>query len=159
MSPGSRDLHSQLQSTGKPSNFNNTGDTTPPSSPLSVASSPLSEPDDAERRGANGKTESRRTSRNGLHGEGLCRTLSMRMPILLNVYVSAASKSALSSVSAPVFHDKNDVRETSEVRPRLLRLISDIASVTLRQQQTCEICHKTNNDDKMLLCDGCDCGK
>jgi hypothetical protein len=34
--------------------------------------------------------------------------------------VSVASKSALSTVSAPVFHDKQDVRETSEVRPCFL---------------------------------------
>ena len=29
----------------------------------------------------------------------------------------------------------------------------------LREQQNCEICHKKNRGEAMLLCDGCDCGK
>lgn len=28
----------------------------------------------------------------------------------------------------------------------------------LREQQNCEICHKKNRGEAMLLCDGCDCG-
>jgi len=29
----------------------------------------------------------------------------------------------------------------------------------LREQQNCEICHKKNRGEAMLLCDGCDCGE
>lgn len=31
--------------------------------------------------------------------------------------------------------------------------------IALREQQNCEICHKKNRGEAMLLCDGCDCGK
>lgn len=36
----------------------------------------------------------------------------------------------------------------------------NISSPTIdREQQDCEICHKVNHADEMLLCDGCDCGE
>ncbi|KAJ7228249.1 jumonji superfamily protein [Mycena pura] len=43
-----------------------------------------------------------------------------------------------SPVPPPVFHDNKDWKGT--------------------QEQNCEICHKKNRGEEMLLCDGCDCG-
>lgn len=37
---------------------------------------------------------------------------------------------------------------------------NNISSPTIyREQQNCEICHKKNRGEEMLLCDGCDCGE
>ena len=47
---------------------------------------------------------------------------------------------------------------TQEVRsPNQAGSVS--SPTALREQQNCEICHKKNRGEAMLLCDGCDCGK
>lgn len=33
-----------------------------------------------------------------------------------------------------------------------------VTSSTGWEQQNCEICHRKNREEEMLLCDGCDCG-
>lgn len=59
-------------------------------------------------------------------------------------------------VPPPTFYDKPkvDTKGSSEVRP-------DFPTSNInhsRNQQHCEICHKKNRGEAMLLCDGCDCG-
>src|ERR1700683_3227343 len=63
-------------------------------------------------------------------------------------------------IAPPVFHDKNekDNKVPSEVRTGF-STFSPTTSITTRQQQNCEICHKKNRGEEMLLCDGCDCGR
>jgi hypothetical protein len=62
------------------------------------------------------------------------------------------------NIPTPVFYDKSDTKDSPEVRPPLLNLFSTTSSMTTSEQQNCEICHKKNRGEEMLLCDGCDCG-
>lgn len=57
---------------------------------------------------------------------------STRVPI-------ESPKKATITVPAPTFYDKQPPKDPS-------------------QEQHCEICHKRNRGEEMLLCDGCDCG-
>src|ERR1700728_1992275 len=63
-------------------------------------------------------------------------------------------------IAPPVFHDKKekDNKVPSEVRTGF-STFSPTTSITTPQQQNCEICHKKNRGEEMLLCDGCDCGR
>ncbi|KAL4256714.1 [histone H3]-trimethyl-L-lysine(4) demethylase [Pleurotus pulmonarius] len=100
----------------------------PPSSPLTATSSPLSEPPDEndlrDSKSANGRP--RRSTRVGSQE---CTTPASKKP---------ASSSSLLPSALPVFYESNRPKEPSE--------------------QHCEICHKKNRGEEMLLCDGCDCG-
>ncbi|KAJ6515462.1 jumonji superfamily protein [Mycena sanguinolenta] len=99
-------------------------DISPPDSPLTSTSSPLSEPPED---GANGaKARPRRSTRMGSHDQSS---------------KSAGPSTVLPSpILPPVFHD------TKAPEPKPLT------------EQSCEICHKKNRGEEMLLCDGCDCG-
>ncbi|KAJ7741026.1 jumonji superfamily protein [Mycena metata] len=103
-------------------------DNTPPDSPLTSTSSPLSEPPEDGEHKANGtkppSTRPRRSTRMGSHDQ------SSKTP--------GPSTLAPSPLPPPVFHDTKELKGTPE--------------------QNCEICHKKNRGDEMLLCDGCDCG-
>jgi hypothetical protein len=61
-------------------------------------------------------------------------------------------------IPTPVFYDKAETKDSPEVRPPLLSLFSATPPMTTSEQQNCEICHKKNRGEEMLLCDGCDCG-
>ena len=62
----------------------------------------------------------------------------------------------------PMFSDKRDKDDNSkaplEVRQGFSNAPFWVFSMTPGQQQNCEICHKKNRGEEMLLCDGCDCG-
>ncbi|KAF8638539.1 hypothetical protein AX17_002082 [Amanita inopinata Kibby_2008] len=110
----------------------------PPSSPLTATSSPLSEPpDDSESRDANGvKPSNSRTRRS-------TRAVSQEQIISVSTKDQPGSPRPSPAITMPVipppiFYDKPEIKKTSE--------------------QNCEICHKQDRDDEMLLCDGCDCG-
>ncbi|KAJ7249734.1 PLU-1-like protein-domain-containing protein [Mycena haematopus] len=99
-------------------------DISPPDSPLTSTSSPLSEPPED---GASGtKARARRRTRMDSQDQSS----------------KTAGPSTLlpSPIPPPVFHDT----KAPEVKP-----------IT---EQSCEICHKKNRGEEMLLCDGCDCG-
>ncbi|KDR84060.1 hypothetical protein GALMADRAFT_219890 [Galerina marginata CBS 339.88] len=123
--------HTNMQ---KPSRLSTTvtsiEDASPPASPLTATSSPLSEPpDESESKDANGKPNSklRRSTRMGSQEQAPKKPTST----VVNP----------SPVPPPVFYDKE--------KP-------DMKIGT--PEQTCEICHKKNRGEEMLLCDGCDCG-
>ncbi|RPD66829.1 hypothetical protein L226DRAFT_529234 [Lentinus tigrinus ALCF2SS1-7] len=106
----------------------NVDDDSPPSSPLSSTSSPLSEPpDEADAKETNGvKVESSRPRRSARHtsteqNSRPCRT--------------SATNEAGGSVEAG---SSKQVKSPSELH--------------------CEICLKKDQGEKMLICDGCDCG-
>ncbi|KAK2465991.1 hypothetical protein APHAL10511_001632 [Amanita phalloides] len=102
----------------------------PPSSPLTASSSPLSEPpDDNEAKEVNGvKTLKTRRS---------IRTMSQDQSTS-DLQANVSQPPATSVVPPPMFYDKPETKGTSE--------------------QSCEICHKQDRGEEMLLCDGCDCG-
>ncbi|KAJ7437136.1 jumonji superfamily protein [Mycena galericulata] len=106
-------------------------DISPPDSPLTSTSSPLSElPEDGEHK-ANGKSASarpRRSTRMGSHDQ------SSKTP--------GPSTLLASPLAPPIFHDTPIIRE----------------KIVIMEEKHCEICHKKNRGDEMLLCDGCDCG-
>ncbi|PFH49242.1 hypothetical protein AMATHDRAFT_76277 [Amanita thiersii Skay4041] len=126
----------------KPSRLSTTittaGPSSPPSSPLTATSSPLSEPpDDNDTKDVNGaKTLGSRARRGVRNGSQDQLTLSPAMPQMSPSRVSPALNSPV--VPPPVFYDKPESKGTSE--------------------QNCEICHKQDRGEEMLLCDGCDCG-
>ncbi|KAJ7126421.1 jumonji superfamily protein [Mycena crocata] len=104
-------------------------DISPPESPLTSTSSPLSEPPEDGEHKVNGAKPSssrpRRSTRMGSHDQktpGPSNLLASPLPL-------------------PVFHDTKETKGTPE-----------------QVQQNCEICHKKNRGEEMLLCDGCDCG-
>ncbi|KAG5648789.1 hypothetical protein DXG03_000138 [Asterophora parasitica] len=142
--------HVNIQSAGKLSRLSATATTTgnpsPPSSPLTATSSPLSEPpDEGESRDADGnRSESsrpRRSTRMGSEASSSKKPASLGAPV----------------VPPAVFYDKpkEDTIGTPEVRTRSL---ANKTPVTSGDQQNCEVCHKKNRGEEMLLCDGCDCG-
>ncbi|TFK66579.1 hypothetical protein BDN72DRAFT_844196 [Pluteus cervinus] len=97
----------------------------PPSSPLTATSSPLSEPpDEGDMKGAEGSKGSRTRRSTRMKSQ----EQTPRKP----------GFSSGSVVPPPIFYDKPDTKGTNE--------------------QSCEICHKANRGEEMLLCDGCDCG-
>ncbi|KAJ6539749.1 PLU-1-like protein-domain-containing protein [Mycena capillaripes] len=100
-------------------------DISPPDSPLTSTSSPLSEPPED---GVNGSkpasSRPRRSTRMGSHDQ--------------NSKTPGPSNLLASPLPPPVFHDTKELKGTPE--------------------QNCEICHKKNRGEEMLLCDGCDCG-
>ncbi|KAJ7734042.1 jumonji superfamily protein [Mycena maculata] len=98
-------------------------DVSPPDSPLTSTSSPLSEPPEDGEHKANGKPARRRSTRMGSHDQ--------KTPGPSNLL-------AASPLPPPIFHDTKETKGTPE--------------------QNCEICHKKNRGEEMLLCDGCDCG-
>ncbi|KAJ6616266.1 PLU-1-like protein-domain-containing protein [Mycena sp. CBHHK59/15] len=103
----------------------NAMDASPPDSPLTSTSSPLSEPPEESEQKANGKPgRPRRSTRMGSHDQ------SSKTPGPSNLLASP--------LPPPVFHDTKETKGTPE--------------------QNCEICHKKNRGEEMLLCDGCDCG-
>ncbi|KAG5639694.1 hypothetical protein H0H81_005877 [Sphagnurus paluster] len=142
--------HQNIQSAGKLSRLSatatTTGETSPPSSPLTATSSPLSEPpDESESRDADGSQSAdakpRRSTRTGSQEQ------------------ASSSKKPISSITPvvppPVFYDKVDSKGTTEVRTNS---VTNRTPVTSRDQEKCEVCHKKNRWEEMLLCDGCDCG-
>ncbi|KAH9482356.1 Lysine-specific demethylase lid [Psilocybe cubensis] len=132
-------------------NVASTEDTSPPQSPLTATSSPLSEPpDDSECKDANGKTRLRRSTRTGSQEQ------STKAPRKNTPTVALPSP-----VTPPVFYDKEkpDMKiGTPEVRNNNLQVVNTSSPTIYREQQNCEICHKKNRGEEMLLCDGCDCG-
>ncbi|KAF8622184.1 hypothetical protein AX15_007296 [Amanita polypyramis BW_CC] len=105
----------------------------PPSSPLSASSSPLSEPpDDNDPKEINGvktvktrrsaRTVSQDQSTSDFRSNVQCTSPMVSVPVVL----------------PPVFYDKPETKGASE--------------------QSCEVCHKQDRGEEMLLCDGCDCG-
>ncbi|KAJ3507087.1 hypothetical protein NLJ89_g6503 [Agrocybe chaxingu] len=146
--------HSNAQSSGKSSRLSatvtSTEDTSPPASPLTATSSPLSEPpDEPESKDANGKPISklRRSIRMGSQEQSPKKLVpSATLP---------------SPVPLPMFFDKqkSDMKiGTPEVRITNLQAVNKPTPTTYREQQNCEICHRKNRGEEMLLCDGCDCG-
>ncbi|KAF9478416.1 jumonji superfamily protein [Pholiota conissans] len=143
--------HSNIQ---KPSRLSttvtSTEDNSPPASPLTNTSSPLSEPpDESESKDVNGKPSSsklRRSTRTGSQEQTPKKSTSAAvMP---------------SPIPPPVFYDKEipDMKiGTPEVR-NTNQAVNKPSPTTYREQQNCEICHKKNRGEEMLLCDGCDCG-
>lgn len=122
--------HMNIQSGAKLSRLSSaalTDDTTPPSSPLTATSSPLSEPpDEGDNRGINGEgSRTRRSKRMGSQ-EYMTPTPSTLLPSPV--------------ISSPALHEKKD----DKLQPS--------------QETSCEVCHKKNRGEEMLLCDGCDCG-
>jgi histone demethylase JARID1 len=57
-----------------------------------------------------------------------------------------------------MFYDNPDVEELREVETDASCRGSKAVPVTIAGQENCEICHKKNRGEEMLLCDGCDCG-
>lgn len=135
----------------------------PPSSPLTSTSSPLSEPPDdgdykersgprpestAVKRGA--RVASRDMTRKPVNTPG--QSISNRE------YWPATRKSLdvlsrLSPASASPQPD-DEYKRTLEVRIAAHLPFGGLTIIQL----SCEICQKKNQDEKMLLCDGCDCG-
>ncbi|KAG6335290.1 hypothetical protein ID866_3794 [Astraeus odoratus] len=104
--------------------------TSPPSSPLTVSSSPLSEPpDDADYK----ERIRTRSETNGAKKGN--RTTSQDQ-----------------STSTP------KSRDTLGRATAALSVAQPEDDAKLTQEQSCEICQKKNHDEEMLLCDGCDCG-
>lgn len=163
-----------IQSAGKLSRLSATvttaGDTSTPSSPLTATSSPLSEPpDESEYKAVNGNGASsrpRRSMRMGSHELPVCMcTFYSFLPSSAHVILASSKKFVGSdnllpspAIPSPVFYDKSkdDAKGTPEVRTPLL---APRTPITSREQQNCEICHKKNRGEEMLLCDGCDCGR
>lgn len=107
-------------------------DTSPPGSPLTATSSPLSEPpDESDFRDANGNKDPGRSRRNTRMGS---QEQPLRKPISGALLPSPV-------IPSPIFYDKE--QHDSRIGT---------------PEQNCEICHKKNHGDEMLLCDGCDCG-
>ncbi|KII95303.1 hypothetical protein PLICRDRAFT_149931 [Plicaturopsis crispa FD-325 SS-3] len=124
------------------------------SSPLTESSSPLSEPpDDGEEGNASG-SKPRRSTRMPSQEQ---TTPASRKPISSNGNGLLPSPSIVSHAHIEA---RKDAKVPSEVRSRLLTdsPSTPAARVTKREQQNCEVCHKKNHGEEMLLCDGCDCG-
>ncbi|TFK43830.1 jumonji superfamily protein [Crucibulum laeve] len=148
--------HSSIHSVGKLSRLSTSvttpGGTSPPGSPLTATSSPLSEPpDESDSKDANGKPSSSRPRRSTRMGSEQSTPKKSTINGLLPSPV----------IPPPVFYDKQ--REdskigTPEVRTPLVQALPDARPMTNGNQQNCEICHKKNRGEEMLLCDGCDCG-
>ncbi|OAX43353.1 hypothetical protein K503DRAFT_765912 [Rhizopogon vinicolor AM-OR11-026] len=101
----------------------------PPSSPLTSTSSPLSEPsDDGDYKERNGPRQDSSAAKRS------SRVASQEMT---PTGKSLEPNSRLSPASASPQPD-DEYKRTLEL--------------------SCEICQKKNQDEKMLLCDGCDCG-
>ncbi|KAF8914272.1 jumonji superfamily protein [Gymnopilus junonius] len=156
MSPA-RDAHLKTHiNIQKPSRLSTSvtasGDTSPPASPLTTTSSPLSEPpDESESKDATGKpnSKSRRSARIGSQSQ----EQSPQKPV--------SSVADPPPIPPPVFYDKEkpDMKiGTPEVRFTDIQAQNNPSPTTYREQQHCEICHKKNRGEEMLLCDGCDCG-
>ncbi|KIK96126.1 hypothetical protein PAXRUDRAFT_826282 [Paxillus rubicundulus Ve08.2h10] len=130
---GNRDphlkTHMNIQTTSARNGFDREV-TSPPSSPLTSSSSPLSEPPDdgdyKERNGAGAEGASVRRNTRAASQDHNTPTLRSRN--------FANRMSPASATSQP----ENDTK--------------------LTQEQSCEVCQKKNHDEEMLLCDGCDCG-
>ncbi|KAF9006679.1 jumonji superfamily protein [Cyathus striatus] len=142
--------HVNTQSIGKLSRLSTSvtpGDTSPPCSPLTATSSPLSEPpEESESREVNGKAASTRPRRSTRMGSQEQTT---------------PKKPTSSVIPSPIFYDRpreDSKIGTPEVRTTLIQAVSEPRPVTNGNQQNCEICHKKNRGEEMLLCDGCDCG-
>ncbi|KDQ64458.1 hypothetical protein JAAARDRAFT_201792 [Jaapia argillacea MUCL 33604] len=106
-------------------------DTTPPSSPLTATSSPLSEPpDDGEIPVSEDNVKVLRSSRNA--------SQERVTPSPRKIDGSAVPPSPV--VASPVFHDKKEPKGPPS------------------SETSCEVCGKKNRGEEMLLCDGCDCG-
>ncbi|KAF9534118.1 jumonji superfamily protein [Crepidotus variabilis] len=141
------------ESLGKSTRLSTTAPSTqqagPPGSPLTATSSPLSEPvDETEPKEQSEKPPSPRLRR------------SSRMTSVEQTPKKPLPLAVPGPLPTPVFYDrqKPDVKiGTPEVRtPNQAGSVPSPTS--LREQQNCEICHKKNRGDEMLLCDGCDCG-
>ncbi|GLB34119.1 putative BRIGHT, ARID (A/T-rich interaction domain) domain contatining protein [Lyophyllum shimeji] len=94
-------------------------------------SRPLSEPpDESESRDADGKPASSRPRRSTRMGSQEQQASSSKKPVSVSTPV----------IPPPIFYDKPkvDTKGTPE--------------------QNCEVCHKKDRGEEMLLCDGCDCG-
>ncbi|KAI0677218.1 PLU-1-like protein-domain-containing protein [Trametes maxima] len=126
--------HVNIQSAGSSGRLSTPGsamdDESPPSSPLTATSSPLSEPpDEGESKDANGvKSESSRPRRSARHvsqehGARARRASNANEPGVLG-FAKVASQP--------------DSKTPSDLH--------------------CEICLKKDQGEKMLICDGCDCG-
>jgi len=131
--------HSNIQSTKLPvfnASVHEDDNNSPPSSPLTNTSSPLSEPpEEGEAKHASGSRSDggkpRRSPRTGSQEQ------------TTPVSKMTESNGLLPSppiITPPVFHDR---KEKDNKVP---------------SEQNCEICHKKNRGEEMLLCDGCDCG-
>ncbi|KAG6845439.1 hypothetical protein H0H87_009347 [Tephrocybe sp. NHM501043] len=145
--------HHNIQSSGKPQSSPkkpsrlssapiNADESSPPSSPLTDTSSPLSEaPDEKETRDADGN----RTSR---------PRRSMRMSSQEQASPKKSISASTPVIPPPIFYDKvkTDANKgTPEVRSSSF---PHQTLVTSRDQQNCEVCHKKNRGEEMLLCDG-----
>ncbi|KAJ6465147.1 jumonji superfamily protein [Mycena vulgaris] len=103
-------------------------DLSPPDSPLTSTSSPLSEPPEDGEHKANGSKPASSRPRRSTRMGSHDQSSKTPGPSTLSA----------SPLPPPVFHDTKEVKGTPE--------------------QNCEICHKKNRGEEMLLCDGCDCG-
>ncbi|KAF8165656.1 jumonji superfamily protein [Crassisporium funariophilum] len=146
--------HTNMQTSGKLSRLSTTvtsmEDISPPASPLTTTSSPLSEPpDESDPKDPNGKSSGSRPRRSTRMGS---QEQSPKKPV--------SSAALPSPVPPPVFYDKQEDSKigTPEVRMPNLQALNNPSPTTYREQQNCEICHKKNRGEEMLLCDGCDCG-
>ncbi|EGO02116.1 hypothetical protein SERLA73DRAFT_159163 [Serpula lacrymans var. lacrymans S7.3] len=110
----------------------------PPSSPLTASSSPLSEPPDEgefkdQPRGRSDSAKPRRSARMSSQEHSTPGPRRSEGNGLLPSPI----------IPSPIFHDQQRTTKPSSERPT---------------QQSCEICQKKNRGEEMLLCDGCDCG-
>ncbi|KAI0355366.1 hypothetical protein OH77DRAFT_1479882 [Trametes cingulata] len=125
--------HTNIQSAGSVGRHSTPGSTmdddSPPSSPLTATSSPLSEPpDEGELKDANGvKSESSRPRRSARHTSQDNGARARRAST-----ANDANNLGFAKVAS------QDSKSPSELH--------------------CEICLKKDQGEKMLICDGCDCG-
>ncbi|KIJ69805.1 hypothetical protein HYDPIDRAFT_164076 [Hydnomerulius pinastri MD-312] len=129
---GSRDPHLRTHVNIQTANARNLfarDVTSPPSSPLTSSSSPLSEPPD----------EGDYKERNGTRTEGASVKRSAR---------AASQEQATPTRKARDFSSRMSPASAASQRDEDTKLT----------QESCEICQKKNHDEEMLLCDGCDCG-
>ncbi|KAG6913836.1 hypothetical protein DXG01_004021 [Tephrocybe rancida] len=117
----------------------NADDTSPPSSPLTDTSGPLSEaPEDRETRDADGNRISR--PRRSTRMSSIEQT-SPKKPISVSFPV----------VPPPIFYDKPKVDPTKGTPEIRTSSFPHRTPITSRDQQNCEVCHKKNRGEEMLL--------
>ncbi|KNZ76050.1 Lysine-specific demethylase 5A [Termitomyces sp. J132] len=147
--------HQNIQSAGKPlsnakkprlsSTAAKVDESSLPSSPLTDTSSPLSEAsEDKDNHDADGNQPSRPRR-------------STRMSSVEQLSPKKLISPTTPVVPPPIFYDKPKVESkgAAEVGTKLFPTPNINHSWN---QQHCEICHKKNRGEAMLLCDGCDCG-
>ena len=141
-------------------------DDSPPPSPLTVTSSPLSEPpDESDLKESNGvKAEGTRPRRSTRHTsqEQSTRTSPHFSPGRRRSVLSGIAGGRRASTANEANGTANERRHKDpkdEVRRGDARRERVTAASSSAVQLYCEICLKQDKGEKMLICDGCDCGE